>query len=311
MNLSSLLLHYMALTHMESTRSFPQHCFVQAFQQTFRSARWSSGGVARRHGRHPPFPNFATAPTPPDTTQSRSVTLLARADASSDDDDSAQDGAMSDAFRQLESLDASSLLGGSVGDQANLSPPPIKTSISMGEGTLAAPEPPSLETEAKVYQDYLQEVEGKSDEDLYGDMLSDMGGSSSPSRSKAPTSSSSASSSAGSSSSSSSSVSNNNDELWNRALEEAMEDVKLNNPGISDSIMDDAGFRKEIEAIFERGNDKLLESLEEIRREQVRVTSFWGSHASIVQKLTLAVYFRRKSGPRPARIRAPKRRSIS
>jgi hypothetical protein len=306
MNLSSFLIVHMVLTHMESTRSCL--CFVEAFQQTFLppTPRLAGGAVVvRRHGR-PPFPNFVTAPTPIDTKQSRSVTLLARADESSDGDDSAQDGAMADAFRQLESLDAESLLGDAVGDQANVSPTPITTSISMGEGTLAAPEPPSLETEAKVYQDYLQEVEGKSDEDLYGDMLSDMGGSSSPSRSKAPTSSSS-SSAVGSSSS----VNNNNDELWNRALEEAMEDVKLNNPGISDSIMDDAGFRKEIEAIFERGNDKLLESLEEIRREQVRVRSFWGWHASIVSKLTLAFYFRRKSGPRPARIRAPKRRSIS
>jgi hypothetical protein len=244
---------------------------VEAFQQTFLPTPRLAGGVVARRHKVPPFPSFVTAPTPLDTKQSRSVTLLARADESSDDDDSAQDGAMADAFRQLESLDAESLLGGAVGDQANLSPPPITTSISMGEGTMASPEPPSLETEAKVYQDYLQEVEGKSEEDMYGDMLSDMGGSSSPSRSKAPTSSSSSSSVR-----SSSSVSNNNDELWNRALEEAMEDVKLNNPGISDSIMDDAGFRKEIEAIFERGNDKLLESLEEIRREQVRVCDRFG-----------------------------------
>jgi hypothetical protein len=193
---------------------------------------------------------------------------MLQADNSSDGEDSAQDGAMADAFRQLESLDASSLLGDAAGSQADLSVPPIMTSLSMGEEKLAAAEPPSLETEAKVYQNYLQEVEGRSEEDLYGDMLSDMGGSSSPSRAKASASSASSSSAVGSSSSISNS---NNDELWNRALEEAMEDVKLNNPGITDSIMDDAGFRKEIEAIFERGNDKLLESLEEIRKEQVRV----------------------------------------
>jgi hypothetical protein len=234
---------------------------------------------------------------------------MSRADDSSDDGDPAQDGAMADAFRQLESLEASSLMDDAGGDQADLSTPPARTSISMGEEKLVTAEPPSLETEAKVYQDYLQEVEGKSEEDLYGDMLADMGGSSSTTRSTATVVSPSRSSSVSS---------NNNDELWNRALEEAMGDVKLNNPGISDSIMDDAAFRKEIEAIFERGNDKLLESLEDIRKEQVRARSlsvgFKRYQPVIVPDLCLPLsvsYCCSKNGPRPARIRAPRTRSIS
>jgi hypothetical protein len=49
-----------------------------------------------------------------------------------------------------------------------------------------------------------------------------------------------------------------------------MKEVKLNNPSIAESILDDKEIMKEIEVIFERGNEKLMASLEEIRKEQVR-----------------------------------------
>ena len=54
------------------------------------------------------------------------------------------------------------------------------------------------------------------------------------------------------------------------ALQEALQQVKVNNPRMSDSILDDQEIMREIEGIFEQGNEKLMASLEEIRREQVR-----------------------------------------
>ena len=61
------------------------------------------------------------------------------------------------------------------------------------------------------------------------------------------------------------------EKFMEEALQEAMKDVKLKDSTLSDSILDDTEIMKEIEQIFEEGNDKLLESLEEIRTEQVRV----------------------------------------
>lgn len=54
------------------------------------------------------------------------------------------------------------------------------------------------------------------------------------------------------------------------ALQEALQQVRVNNPRMNDSILDDKEIMKEIEGIFEQGNEKLMASLEEIRQEQVR-----------------------------------------
>jgi hypothetical protein len=61
------------------------------------------------------------------------------------------------------------------------------------------------------------------------------------------------------------------EEFMNQALDEALKEVKVNKPSSVDSILDDKEIMQEIGAIFERGNDKLMESLEEMRREQVRL----------------------------------------
>jgi hypothetical protein len=181
------------------------------------------------------------------------------------DSDEPQDNAMADAFRQLESLESL--------EEPIISPPlrtstTSTTSLKMGIDRVESVEPPSIETEAKVYQDYLQEVEVKSEFDLYEDLLTDMGGS--VSSSWAPPLS--RSSSDETPSPSSPTRPSSNEDFLNQALQEAMEEVKLNNPSISESLLDDDVFKKEVEAIFDKGNEQLLASLEEIRQEQVRVT---------------------------------------
>lgn len=62
-----------------------------------------------------------------------------------------------------------------------------------------------------------------------------------------------------------------NEQLLDEALKEALNEVQLNNPQLSErSILNDQEIMQEIESIFDRGSAQLIEGLEEIRREQVR-----------------------------------------
>jgi hypothetical protein len=182
-------------------------------------------------------------------------------------DNDEEDPAMADAFRQLESLDSSALgeMGGKGGGSVSSNIKAIESEDFIVRAALE--DPPSLESEAKVYSDYLQEMEAKCEDDLYRAMLADImeEGTTKP----LPTTLRPPADVASKTSITSPSSGTDNEALWNQALEEAMDEVKLNNPKISESIMDDEGFKKEIEAIFDRGNEKLLASLEEIRKEQV------------------------------------------
>merc|ERR1712038_785902 len=72
-------------------------------------------------------------------------------------------------------------------------------------------------------------------------------------------------------------ISQDTDMLMKRALEEAMDEVKSKapEPGRSDlteSILDDKEMMKEINAIFDRANEQLLDSIAEIKDEQAALT---------------------------------------
>jgi hypothetical protein len=63
------------------------------------------------------------------------------------------------------------------------------------------------------------------------------------------------------------------DDFLQQAWEEAMNEIQPRSEmtgEFKDSILKDTDLMKEIEAIFDRGNDQLLANLEEIRQEQVR-----------------------------------------
>jgi uncharacterized membrane-anchored protein len=65
----------------------------------------------------------------------------------------------------------------------------------------------------------------------------------------------------------------NQDDFMNQALEQAMREIQAEAPGAADlahAIRHDKDLMKEIEAIFDNGNNELLASLEDIRKEQVR-----------------------------------------
>ena len=62
--------------------------------------------------------------------------------------------------------------------------------------------------------------------------------------------------------------------FMNRAIEEAMEEAKNTAPKgqLSDSILDDEEMMKEISKVFDDANEKLLASIEDMRKEQKQMT---------------------------------------
>ena len=191
---------------------------------------------------------------------------------SSDDDDNAQQPqpGMEKAFRELEALQS---LDDDDDDDNNPSSLPVKgfdtatTSLVDAITTTPASEV-TPEKEVQMYQDMVKELENKNEDDLYSDVLADMGGTTAASSQSRSAAKSPLSSILGKNDRDDVSQ-RDRDDFMNQALEEALQDVQLNNPSISKSILDDQEMMKEIEAIFERGNEKLLASLEEIRDEQV------------------------------------------
>ena len=67
-------------------------------------------------------------------------------------------------------------------------------------------------------------------------------------------------------------VSENTDLFMQKALEEALDEAKiqakLSNNNVDDTILNDEELMKEISAVFDRANEKLLESIADIKREQ-------------------------------------------
>ncbi|GAX26740.1 hypothetical protein FisN_2Hh311 [Fistulifera solaris] len=180
-----------------------------------------------------------------------------------EDDDSANNKSgvgMERAFQQLEQL---SFLptdnNNSILDNKNVT----KIQASMDNLQLTSTSTPTPEQEVLLYKNMVQELEQTTEEDLYSNVLQDMGGGSGTS----------------------SSVSETEEErtvdppkpttsadFLNQALSEALQQVQVNTPSAVDSILDDPELMNEIEAIFERGNAKLLEGLEAVRREQEQLT---------------------------------------
>jgi hypothetical protein len=195
------------------------------------------------------------------TGNARQIVMRARSDngdADGDEDNAIVPG-MADAFRQLGDLDS---LGD--GEEAKPASQPIKkATLSSPEESLPSVEPAPPEKEVQMYKAMVKDLEQQNEDDLYSNVLADMGGSAGPKEPQAsPTTSVDVIESG--------TTLGETEDFMNQALNEAMKEVKLNNPSIAESILDDKEIMKEIEVIFERGNEKLMASLEEIRKEQVR-----------------------------------------
>jgi hypothetical protein len=180
-----------------------------------------------------------------------------------DDEDSVVPG-MADAFRQLGDLDS---LGDGEDAETTLpasSKPIEKATFSSPDDPLPSVEPAPPEKEVQMYKAMVQDLEQQSEDDLYSNVLADMGGSSGAPKDEP------ASPITSVEVIQSEPTAGETEEFMNKALNEAMKEVKVNNPSIAASILDDKEIMKEIEVIFERGNEKLMASLEAIRQEQVR-----------------------------------------
>lgn len=146
---------------------------------------------------------------------------------------------------------------------------------------------PSLESEAKVYGELMGELDENEQSESYNEMMQELGG---QAKQSFDTYSSVLQEMGGTPSKGFGKTNPQNnkevtipdfisqelleekgtEKFMENALKEAIKDVKLNNPEFSTKVLSDESIMSEIEKIFEEGNKKLEESIEEIKREQVR-----------------------------------------
>jgi hypothetical protein len=199
-------------------------------------------------------------PTKRRTGNACQIVMRAQSDDGEGDDEESVVPGMADAFRKLGDLD--SLGEGEENAETNLpaaSEPTKKPTFSSPDDPLPAAEPAPPEQEVQMYKAMVKELEQQNEDDLYSNVLADMGGSV-PKEPASPINDVILKSDT---------TLGETEEFMNQALQEAMKEVKVNNPSIAESVLDDKEIMKEIEKIFERGNEKLMASLEEIRQEQV------------------------------------------
>jgi hypothetical protein len=224
-------------------------------------------------------------------------------DEKDDDDDSKenmdQQLGMAEAMKKLEELGTGVLKEESTSGSL---PPPIPFQVSTEDLMIPTDTPVvSLESEVKLYKELVGEVELNEDSDSYLEMMKELGASnkqtfdtystvlqdlggtlqgfvdnSNNSNKMIPASDETTSIPNAISAeqllalqSEKASASSSTERWMELALQDAMNDVTLNHPDLRrHEILSDADLRKEIENIFAAGNEKLLQSIAEIKEEQ-------------------------------------------
>lgn len=241
---------------------------AEAFTSPWRNSQPTCGSQLRR-----------TRATRTHTLSSVPWALAAKdngSDRTIDEEDDKLPPGMAEAFRRLESLES---LGGATDtdDQRSLPktpPQPISADAAKSVKDALAKntdQPPvSLEKEAQLFQSMAKELEGLDEQSLYDSILASM-----------ETDADSSSNPDGTSDATTPSAPEEellfsalevNDNLMKQALAEALDEIEKENPSATETILNDKELMKEIEAIFERGNEKLMQSLADIRKEQVGIT---------------------------------------
>ncbi len=182
-----------------------------------------------------------------------------------DDEEEANQAGMASAFRELEALDSLDDDDKSVPKKGGSSVKGIDDleDVKQLKNMKATPE-----AEVKLYKDMMNESE-KEDVELYVDIMTDMGGTTPKPKKKQTLK-----------------IQDEQVELldslerspedlnvfMNQALQEALKEAKSKTPEELASIdpLDDEDMMDEIRNVFDRANDELLASLEDIRKEQVR-----------------------------------------
>jgi hypothetical protein len=193
------------------------------------------------------------------------ICVVAAKDKMNSEDEEETLTGMDAAFRQLGALD-------SLGEKGTQS---STTTVQLDEASKAElkNEAPSLEQQVKLFKGLLEDSE-QDQGDLYSDVIKEMGGT--PVEQQFPPEQQIIVEETTLPTSSNSDIppsEQDTQKFMDRAIQEALEDARKMAPGdarkMSDSILDDEEIMKEIEEIFERGNEKLMAGLEEIRQEQV------------------------------------------
>jgi hypothetical protein len=159
---------------------------------------------------------------------------------------------MEDAFRQLADLNA-------LGDDS-FTVPEKKVqqdeafAKAMQDLDLKGIKPSTPEAEAALYSDMASEISGASEFELIDDVKSEMGGSKTifPKFDQS---------------------SRDTELFMEKALDEAIKEAQAKGDASVDkeSLLDNKEIMTEIEAIFDRASEQLLEGLEDIRKEQVGI----------------------------------------
>mmetsp|Transcript_25998 Transcript_25998/g.38114 ORF Transcript_25998/g.38114 Transcript_25998/m.38114 type:complete len:417 (-) Transcript_25998:408-1658(-) len=218
------------------------------------------------------------------------LSLLGRKDDDDDDDDDEEEG-MIEAFRGLDSLSSLDLSD----DKDDTSLPPndpiaaklaeleekIKNNDFGTSSTEATPE------EAKLYGEMMRELEEEGQAGMYGNLMGELMDGKEPKLvqdldkfaaeddDNLPSSSGVGFGKTPSATTTSSEIDPDMDEFMERALREALEEVTSKtdiDPKVAGSIRDDEETMKELNRIFDRANEQLMESVQEIREEQAAMT---------------------------------------
>lgn len=185
----------------------------------------------------------------------------------SDDDDEENQAGMAKAFRELDALKS---LDDDTKPKKNKSPQkPIDSNINVEP--LKKERKASPEEEVRLYKDMMSESENE-DVELYADMMTDMGGTPPKPKAKSQTIKVEEEETVELLDSLERSP-EDLDVFMNQALQEALDEAKSKTPDELAAIdpLDDEEMMEEIKQVFEKANDELLASLEDIRKEQVRL----------------------------------------
>eukprot|EP00980_Cylindrotheca_fusiformis_P012721 scaffold3108_cov152-Cylindrotheca_fusiformis.AAC.12 len=163
---------------------------------------------------------------------------------------------MEDAFRKLEDLkaleDDSFSVPGRKGQQDEAFAKAME-SLDL-KGIEDKNVPPPAEAEAALYSDMASEISGASELDLIDEVKNELGGKKSTVPQFDPNA-------------------RETEKFMEKALDEAIEEVKRkgNSQVDKETLLDNKEIMKEIEAIFDRANDQLIDGLEDIRKEQIEL----------------------------------------
>jgi len=176
------------------------------------------------------------------------------------DDDAVSKG-MEDAFKQLDDLK-------SLGDDVLTAPDRKKQDEAFAKAMekldlkgLDEAEKPTPEAEAALFSDMASELAAGSEIDLIDNVKAQLGGKKTEMPKFDPTS-------------------RNTEKFLEKALDEAIEEASSKGAIDKESILDNREIMKEIEAIFDKANEQLLDGLEDIRKEQVRCMLYMLYHCS-------------------------------